>query len=267
MIVGVSHIVLGSSSLEDDVHLLGGLGYDVGFVEKGLPTHPGKRPYMTGASEGQALALCYAPSGPALELIAYGSVLGPCSSPLQLAMSAAVPPETSEAPLDPEIAAAWRGCFGSPLSAALVRGIVTPLLFAASGEGAGTILHRVGDLAAARAFWSQLGWASPKGRADAGAGWSLLAFSSAAARWRASLLLVESASPVREAHLDTAGFRCLSFVTTSLERDGEVLRRAGTTRSTGRMEYVINGKPLALEIFAGPDGVMIELLELVRGAR
>ena len=147
--------------------------------------------------------------------------------------------------------------------------MASALLFGERDPGAGTIVHYVRDLRATRAFWTTLGWAAPKGvapreTASSGDTWARLDFSSAIAQWRASMILIESNAAISASLLDGAGFRCLSFVTSDLTKDGEHLRRAGASATTGRMDYVINGKNLALEIFAGPDGAMIELLEVKR---
>ena len=270
MFLGVSHIVLGSASIERDAARFVELGYDHVFTERGLTTHAGKLPFMAQGSASQTLAFFAAPRGPGIELIAYRDALPTCSAPFQIPLAASVPENATPIAIDEIVARAWSEGIGPLPRAATVPGLASPLWFAERSAGAGTIVHAVHDLDAARAFWTKLGWSVPKARgaeesAVSGSGWLRLDFPSAVAQWRASMLLVESAAAVSSSLLDAAGFRCLSFITSDLAGDREVLRRAGAERSTGRMDYVINRRSLALEIFAGPDGAMIELLEVVRG--
>jgi hypothetical protein len=44
--------------------------------------------------------------------------------------------------------------------------------------------------------------------------------------------------------------------------DRELIFKAGALASTGIMNLVVNSKPLTLEIFAGPAGVMVELFQI-----
>jgi hypothetical protein len=268
VILGISHIVLGTAALTADAARMRALGYDVSFVETDLPTHPGKRPFMAGASELQSLAFCPAPKGPSIELIAYGGALAPAAAPFQIIVPSEIPSDATPAPLDDAAERAWTESHAGapPPRAANVPGLSSALWFG-TPETAGTMVHFVADVHAARAFWTSLGWTEPKAASRAGPGWARLDFRSAVAQWRASLLLVESRAAVSESRLDTAGFRCLSILTSDLRADGERVRRAGCAESTGRMDYTVNQKPLAVEIFAGPDGAMIELLEVVRGAK
>lgn len=262
MILGVSHIVLGSTRFEEDRRTLERFGWTTRFIERDLPTHPGKRPFMATDSPAQSLALLEPPRGPAAELIHYADSIESAATPLQFVFpNDGIDAATGPAP---QLDAVWPAAFEQPAPRmAELAGFTAPLCVAADGADSGVIVHFVSDLAAARRFWSDgLGFRP----VAAGRGWARLVFHSVMLQWRATMLLVQRRDACARSLLDGPGFRCLSLVCSDLEKDRAALRRIWDAPSTGPMAATVNGKQLDLEICAGPDGAMIELLQLSRRA-
>jgi len=126
------------------------------------------------------------------------------------------------------------------------------------------ITHFVHDLEEARRFWETgVGFTSCPSRPEYKNS-ARLTFHSIVPGWCADLNLVQSALATGDTFLDGPGFRCISFISTDLDRDHEALMAAGGTSATGQMVLRVNGKTLHVEIFTGPSGVMLELIRPVR---
>ncbi len=252
MILGVSHIVLGSTDLTSDRGLFEGFGWTTRFEQRGIPTPAGKRPFMSTASTVQGLVFMQPPTGIAVELIHYADVLPDASpSPLNVVLPR---PASVEGCLRLDGVAECPGAEAYEVP----RG-TCPLWLSSDAPVPSTIVHHVSDVAAARRFWQEgLGFKVVPDPAAPDT--ATLEFRSVVPLWRATLRLVPRQGLAGPGLLDGPGFRCLSMVASHADRAAADLRRAGATASTGPLDLVINGKPLHLEILRGPDGVFVEIL-------
>ena len=239
MIMGVSHIVLGSTDLTRDRALLESIGWKTQFEQRGIPTHPGKPPFMHTASATQGLVFMHPPQGTPVELIHYADELHDTTpTPLQIVL----PQPKNQTRLD---------------------AFTCALQFDPAAPVPSLITHFVTDMNAARQFWQQGMGFKPSVSAITKAETDdvLLEFHSPLSQWRVQLLLRQHSGEETPGLVDGPGYRCLSFVSSNLARDRESVIRHGGTRSTGSMDLTIADKPLRMELFQAPDGVMIELLE------
>jgi len=258
MILGVSHIVLGSTDLTFDRALFEGLGWTTRFEHRGIPTPAGKRTFMSTVSRAQGLVFMQPPTGIAVELIHYADVLPDSSaSPLQVLL-----------PRPMELEGYRRiddvgDCLGA--EAYEIPRATCPLWFSRAAPVPSAIMHYVSDMDAAVRFWHDgLGFKrSPAGSVPP-VPETTLELRSVVPHWSATLRLVPLKGPPLPSLLDGPGFRCLSIIASNAERAADDLRRAGASASTGPMDLVIDGKPLRLEILRGPDGVFIEILSTSR---
>jgi hypothetical protein len=262
MIAGLSHIVLGSRSLEADAATLGFLGWERAFVEKALPAHPDKRRFMATSSPAQTLAFLRRPDHVAVELIHYGDAIPPAPAPFRVVLPGS-PPDgaTATRPSDPgedEIAKTLG------VTAATWPGLTTSLWFDPRPARPPAVVHLTARPHEAREFWhGGLGLRE----CDAVAGpvdLCVLRLSSPAAR--TSMPLIVGTVPARAAAaiVDGPGFRCLSFHTTDIDGDGAALLAHGATASTGAMALVINGRPIRAALLACLDGFFVELIQPCR---
>ena len=256
MILGVSHIVLGSTDAARDRALFEPMGWQLRFQQHHLPTFAGKKPFLCTASEELSLVFLNAPAGTPLELIHYSE-----PSPLNL-----------PAPLQVILPAGdWASRAAevrpSPLPGVrelVMEGLTSPLWVSDAAPQPSLIVHRVTDLVAACRFWEAGFGFRRSGRPAPVPDAVLLEFPSLMPQWRAGLLLL----PVAEtspALLDGPGFRVLSMVSTQFEKDrGRIFEKGGAVASTGTMEEEIGGKPMLLDLIQGPDGVMVEIFQTLR---
>ncbi len=252
MILGVSHIVLGSTNLERDRQLFESWSWQLRFEQRDIATFEGKRPFMCTPSDDLSLVFLLPPQGTPVELIHYANELPADPAPLQIVLPSGdltsdtktILPEVSELCLD---------------------GLTSPLWFSTAAPQPSLIIHRVSDLDAASRFWEKgLGFRRSK-QPPPIAGAVLLEFPSLMPQWRASLLLVPTEGPPARPLLDGPGFRVLSMVSTQFEKDRtRMFEQGGAIASTGTMEEKIGGKEMLLDLVQGPDGVMVEIFQTLR---
>jgi catechol 2,3-dioxygenase-like lactoylglutathione lyase family enzyme len=251
MILGVSHIVLGSANLERDRQLFESWGWQLRFEQHDIATFEGKRPFMCTSSDDLSLVFLLPPQGTPVELIHYANDLPADPAPLQIVLPAGdlasetktILPEVSELSID---------------------GLTSPLWFSSAAPQPSLIIHRVTDLDSACRFWEKgLGFRRSKQPSPI-AGAVLLEFPSLMPQWRASLLLVPSEGPPARPLLDGPGFRVLSMVSTQFEKDrARMFEQGGAIASTGTMEEKIGGKDMLLDLVQGPGGIMVEIFQIL----
>lgn len=238
MILGVSHIVLASTDLTRDRQTLESIGWKTQFEQRGIATHPGKRPFMSTQSNEQGLIFMHPPQGTPVELIHYADEL----------------PDRSDSPMQIVLP--------QPQTHAALDQLTCPLHFSSAAPVPSLITHFVTDMDAASRFWQEgLGF-KPAAAQDGPPGSLKLEFRSLMPHWRATMLLVSRGKPAVSNLVDAPGYCCLSFLCSDMPLNAEKLKQIGTQQSTGIMNLKINGKDLELEIFSGPDGVMIELFKV-----
>jgi catechol 2,3-dioxygenase-like lactoylglutathione lyase family enzyme len=240
MILGVSHIVLGSTNLSRDRSVLESYGWKTLFEEPNIPTFPGKRPFMSTKSNKQTMAFLLPAQGIPVELIHYSDII----------------PDSSPSPL--------KICLPSSHSASETGLFTCDLEFSSSAPLPSLVTHFVTDLEKAETFWTKgLGFRRTS-RQDVPPETLELEFLSPVPHWRITLLLSLRKGVSTPNLLDGNGYRCLSFVCADLDRVRPNLITAGARRSSGCIDLKVNGKMLQLELFAGPDGVMIELFKTLK---
>jgi len=241
MILGVSHIVLSSTDLTRDRKTLEYIGWKTIFEQRGIPTHPGKRPFMSTQSEEQGLVFMQPPQGTPVELIHYADEL----------------PDRSDSPMQillPE-----------PKTHATYDRLTCQLQFSPTAPIPSLITHFVTDLNAAINFWQKgLGFEASKEPPPI-SGAVHLEFRSPISQWCISLVLMLAKAGVRRPLLDGPGFRVLSMVSTQVEKDcARILEEGEAIASTGMMKLKVDRKNLLLNLIQGSDGVMIELFQILK---
>lgn len=253
MILGVSHIVLGSTNLERDRQLFESWGWQLRFEQRDIATFEGKRPFMCTSSADLSLAFLLPPHGTPVELIHY-AIAPPegLPAPLQIVLPAGDLTSECQSIL-PEV------------SAVSIAGLTSPLWVSTAAPQPSLIFQRVTDLDVACRFWEKgLGFRRSKQPAPI-AGAVLLEFPSLMPQWRASLLLLPTEEPPARPLLDGPGFRVLSMVSTQFEKDrARIFEQGGAIASTGTMEEKIGGKEMLLDLVQGPDGIMVEIFQTLR---
>lgn len=264
MILGASHLTLASADIDADLRELAEIGYAKRFVERGMPSHPAKAPFLSRPFTSHDIAYATTAGGLAIELVRYGPALHEFLGSLVPIFRGAPP----------------SGFDGSGTTQSLSRVVAdalkagnvavgdlppfgTPACFVGSGVPQARlagIAVAVENLAAASGFWEGgLGYH----RCGEGDGWRHLTFRSPVEAWRLELILWQQPAVSHAATLDSRGAACLSMVCTDLQKDRESILVSGTAMaSTGPFEIAVEGRPLNMELFCGPDHVFVELFQV-----
>jgi hypothetical protein len=253
LILGVSHMTLACDDIDAGLGHLAGLGYRPEFIERDLPSPRAKASLLSAPFASHAIAYTRAAHGLPIELISYGGAPPPPAGRFVGIFDepgAVVSPAATAAPIP-----------GRPsLAAATLPGFEPPMLATRSRKKGGLVgaVVTVADMARARRFWCE-GF----GLREVGTwyGGINLEFASPVPAWRFSISLVQGKGETPQPFLDSLGMACLSFVSSSLERDAAQLRQCGATHATCPLAMTVNGKALSVEILRGPDGEFVELLQ------
>jgi catechol 2,3-dioxygenase-like lactoylglutathione lyase family enzyme len=267
MIVGVDHLALSCKDVDVAGPILQRSGYRAAFVERALPNASVKEPLVHAFHPAHAIAYYDLPEGTPLELTNYG---GPVVSRPSRYHALVDAPPAGATPVDDESwTSIWKAVGCDDPSAFAWPGLNATVWSGADAAGAPSVrmvLCPVDDVERAASFWETALNAriEARGTADDGSRWVRVKFAAPVKRWRLDVVLAEGDVP-KESKLDDAGFPCLALLCTSLARDTQRLARAGAT-TTGTFDVGVNGRDLAVAFFRGPDGELLELIEVRKDA-
>jgi len=269
MILGVDHVALSCGDLAAAVGRLEGAGFRTRFIERDVPNRPAKRPFLRDYRPRHDLAYCESPAGVAVELTRHGPSPGDGQGPYRVLFSGAVPgepPPSGEARFEAE---AWQAGLGVRPEARCWPEVPATFWTDAARSAPAAIravLLPVADLTAALRFWQEgMGCrVSASGTMSAGRGWARLHLAAPVASWSLEILLGQDDRPPAACRLDAAGFPCLAFLSTGVERDAERLQESGGVLWTGAFDLQVGGKGLKIGLLCGPAGEMVELIEVRR---
>lgn len=272
MILGVDHVALSCADVAAAAAGLAASGYTVRFAQEDVPNRESKAHLLTRYQPLHAIAYCQGTAGVAIELTQHGPLPeGPPSPYAVLLHGPLAPSEFGEDARDWR-SQVWRETLGcaEPQSG---RWLTANAPYCYDGAarlepGVRAILLPVSDLERSVQFWKTAMGCRVRSRSapDADRSWILLSFRTPVPAWCLEVVLVQQPPPEPYA-LDARGFPCVAALTTSLEADLAAALQAGASESTGTFEVFVNGKTLTVAVFRGPDGELLELIEIRREAR
>jgi len=261
MIVGVDHLALSCDDVDAAGAVLRRAGFREAFVERGLPNAAVKGLFVHELHPAHSIGYYEAGGGTPLELTHYG---GPVAArPAHYVPLLAAPPggQAEDGDWSGVWAAAGYGAAGAYAWPEL--GATVWALSSSGPPAVRAVLSPAADLGRAVAFWTAVGCRPVAEGAADGRGWARLAFGAPLPAWKLELVVAEG-DPRSDSCLDDRGFPCLAFLCTSLERDGETLVAAGALETSGRFDVTVNGRALAVAFFRGPEGELLELVDVRR---
>gem|GEM_PF-4481542 len=243
------------------------------FLQEGAPNNPAKRPFLRTYEAVHSLAYCQAGRGVAVELTQHGDRSERTNSPYQLLLNGE--PPGAEALGDTALpwGPIWRESFGCVCPRASILPDLQAQFWYDAPERSSrpieikAVLVPVADLARSMGFWQDgLGCTFvARGTVDPARSWGRVAFRAPLTSWSLDLVLAEERNEITLPLLDAPGFACLALLTTSLERDAMKLEEAGARDATSTFQVSVGGKVLNIVMLRGPDGELIELVEVQRG--
>jgi hypothetical protein len=273
VILGVDHVAVSGNSLDRERQALERLGFRCRFADIGIPNVESKSPLLRQRNPLHDLAVFDGSEGTALELTVHrtprrvGTNMG--FVPL-LRLHASVLQDLEAVKEPPnDIAAAIETAFGVQ-SVCLFRApaLDAPLWVAAGNAPALVACIRfVKDLSEGAKFFGDGLGIKPKNQSTSGPRpWVRFNIGSQIQRWRSSILLCEKCdnSEVAPQLLDDAGYPCLALLSTDLASDVARLKANGAQNETADFELVVNGKTFLFSILVGPDGEIVELMQMRR---
>jgi hypothetical protein len=261
MIVGTSHMTLGTGDIEASFSHVANLGYAPDFYERNVPSPPCKHVYLKHNEDVHDLALSRSAGGLPIELISYPHAPSGDSGCFEGIFTGApfltMAPSQSECA---EVAQAFGDCRGI-----ILPGIELPAtVISSTNRAVGLIGARIAveNITEALRFWCDGVGFREKPATGAAPTWRLVEFQSVMPAWRFKLLLVETDRALLAPTLDAPGFACLAFISSDIAGDSERLLKSGAVGSTGPFSVAVNRKGLEVEVLRGPAGEYVELLRI-----
>ncbi|WP_269583967.1 VOC family protein [Roseibium sp. Sym1] len=265
MIVGVDHIALACVDLETGQRALDRLGLSERFVDRAVANAPQKRPLLSDYGPLHDIAVYDPQSGAAIELTAHNVLQKEARNGFTPVLEVTGPAAAELADPDGE-SKCVTAAFGEGFVRHALQELDTYCYLRAGHEDsclrAGVLA--VADLEASLAFFtSGLAGKTDRQGVENGRRWAVVKLPALMPKWRLELLLVAAeGAATNENFLDNAGWPCLACLTTSIEGDAEKLRQAAA-RHVGEIFHLsVNGKALRILLAAGPNGELIELIEI-----
>jgi catechol 2,3-dioxygenase-like lactoylglutathione lyase family enzyme len=270
MILGVDHLALTCTELDAASQQLATSGFPVRFSQRDIPNFAGKAPLLAEYQPLHSMAFCEGTGTTAIELTLHGARMAPTRASYELLLSVQRSSSWSECPPPSNAGKIWEHALGL---GAVRCGTWTDsgAIFwfepeAAAPTGVRALLVPVRDLDRTISFWKgALGLRGLTEGSTDGRRWARGRFVSPVPAWCLDVVIAEGEELPPASCLDAPGFPCLALLSTDARRDEAKLLSAGGTESTGVFEVNIDGKGLQVVVLRGPDGELVELLQVNRG--
>lgn len=270
MIMGVDHVALACTDIDQADAQLTGTGFRTRFIQRDVPNFPGKTGLLDTFCSLHTVAFCEGAGSTAIELTSHGPELAPVRAGYEVLLRLPQNAIWRQLEAAGDIAETWGSAFGlrevrcgawdeSGARFWLEPGGDDP---AASVVG---LLVPVTDLDQSEVFWrSGLGLRSVTRGEAGGRAWARGRFISPIPAWCLDVVLMESRDPLPRPVLDAPGFPCLALLSTDARKDEERLLQSGGSDSTGLFEVGIDGKKLQVVVLRAPGGELVELIQVSR---
>jgi hypothetical protein len=271
MILGVDHVALSCDDIFSKASLFEEAGCRIKFVEERLYNPPEKRPFMTLYEPYHSIAYCQAAEGISIELTQHSNPLADGASSYQVLLSGTF---SDTVPFNGRLSSAlgevwYEALHHARAEAGLWRPLHAQAWFTSGRAEAGplrirALMLQVKSLSVSENFWIKgIGTSLVKrGRTGNGRLWTHIAFSSPVRAWSADLLLVENPGIRHFRNIDEAGFSCLALLSNRMSHDKSIVMSRGATMVSDDFCLNVGGRSLNIALLRGPDGEIVEIIEL-----
>jgi len=266
MILGFSHLTLRCAELNAAIGELGNFGYKSDFIQTNLQNPKGKQPFSTRWCDSMNMALMRSPTGLPVELVEYPWPASPSPFFFEPILSVETPKGAPPSGIVLEELATLETIFDFKITGQLTS-TRFPLPFWTThipGRiGIVGLIQKVTHLETALKFWKEcLGFKTAVIKSDTHS-CGQVDLQSPLKSWALKIAIFgdKSLDP-RSVKMDEDGITCLSFVSSSLNRDRIPFIKFPPFPTTQPFNIEINKRALNLEIFDTQMGFFIELMEV-----
>ena len=246
MILKIGHLIVYSDELEKDVAALQSKGYQILFRQN-IGNLEIKKDWATSFPEVQDVAFLTAPDNFSIELIGHKDNVEE-SNFIPIIEDGQEEPDPRDKETSPGQQNKETSCFRFPV---FLNDQKTPFQF-------NKLLVKTKDLSASMDFWKNFGFQA----IHLEEGTAQMEFKSILSSKKFFIYLKKSEQTNPNPCLDNKGISCVSFITNSAQKEKEKLDRQGI-KSTPVGEITVNGKLLHLFFVSGPNGEIVEVIEIV----
>jgi hypothetical protein len=274
MILVVDHIGLSCDDISYGARLLTESGFITRFVQKCVPNHPLKKPFLTSYEPEHAIAYCRSGQGISIELIQHSEPLLYRISPYQVLFTR---PPVDTTPFTGVLPLNWQEAMRSALECsnpltALWRPLHAQFWYNGRLDipaplSVKALLVPVSDLSSARKFWVDgLGFrVIEAGSIGEKYCWLHIAIHAPVPAWSLEIVLAQGETTTEPCYLDSAGFSCLALLSSSVIVDRDRAVEMGGLEPTEKFVLKVGGKCLDIVLLRGPDKEIIEMIGLSKG--
>lgn len=264
MILGFEHVTLSCDDVEAAVTALSKFGYSPSLAPCWVENHAAKTPLLHDYQPTMHVALLDCLKRTRIEIARQSNVKEHGEGSYGIILGAAGEVGDHDFKSTHELVCGSRlltkiELAALPSTAVYVDGSTS----AAAGErGIKGVSFRTADIAASCAFWSELLGVEPERSEAVRRRTVTLPFEAAFPRWSLDLHFFEIAASDQPQMLDDQGFTNLALIVSDLSYDRDAFIAAGAEVITGVFSIEIGGQSVLAELFRGPSGQIIEVVQI-----
>ena len=265
IILGVDHICTSCNNIKIGTERFQSLQYNTMFMEYGLQSPKEKKPYLKKFTKIHDAAFLKSNKGLAIEVIDHHSESIKMNGPYKVLLknrneSSSNLKNIKNDPIKQLIEKA----FGFNISHEKISDFDISYYNPeeSSSNGLSAVIIECENLYTSSKFWEKgIGFRTikaVKGKLP----WCMMEFPGLVSSMKIKLLLVETKKIKTKFYLDYSGWTCLSFIVKGIDSALKQVKKYGAIDIGQPYKMEIGGNNLFLSFFRGPEGELIEFLEL-----
>ena len=265
-ILGVDHICTSCKNVDIASKSFKSLKYDIMFMEHGLQSPKEKKSYLKNFTVNHDAAFLKSKKGLAIEVIDHNSnpieIFGPYKVLLNQGHKSLSDKENiTKEPINKII----ENALGFSVTFEKIPNYEISYYNndKNSDGGLSAVIIECQNLLNSIKFWKKgIGFQiikKPRGKFT----WCLMEFPGLTSSMKIKLLLIETKKTKKKSYLDYSGWTCLSFIVRRIDSALKQVKRYGAIDIGQPYKMEIGGNTLLLSFFRGPEGELIEFLEVI----
>lgn len=263
-ILGVDHICTSCKDIKFTSEKFNKTQYRTIFLEYGLQSTKEKKPYLQKFTVDHDAAFLKSKNGLSIEVIDHNSELIKTMGPYKILFKHEQSFSNEFFFDNDPIKKIIEEAFGFPIFLDNISEFNIPFYSheEPSHEGLSSVIIECKNLSNCIRFWENAIGFKIKTKSQGKTPWCLLEFVGIVSSMTIKLLLVETNTPKEKSYLDYSGWTCLSFMVKGMDSALKQVQKFGATDIGTPYKMEIGGNTLRLSFFRGPEGELIEFLEL-----